>query len=427
MKDFLKSAEDQLKSAEDRKAVMLELKEHLELKKEFFESIGYDTETSEEKANEAMGSGEIIGQRLSEIHRRKNKKIIGIFILCTVCVNAGALFTFPTDKNAFVFPFTGAALILINNLLDTAAAIKLKSVFFSAVLMIASATAMQISTQKLIYPVLNMVLNNCESADSIYNFLRIATTIAVNAVIFLPNLYNIYHCVQIKRLKNTKRQNRTASTIFSCCIVFSVITAALSVPSYLMNERFCEKQEIVREELVAYAFELEKKYDTGEQKELESYLKNSGYEFEKYTRDRTVSGEIIRCDTYLYHNGNWTLQIDFDERMENCVIKVEYCVMNCSQKYLFAKYDEESTVLDELGDDEFNGKNGGAIGKTREEIRESINSVAINELKITKQGDHTVYDYKWTFPAVLYGMFGYTSDTFYFDAGVCSSYDLTLD
>ena len=101
MKDFLKSAEDQLKSAEDRKAVMLELKEHLELKKEFFESIGYDTETSEEKANEAMGSGEIIGQRLSEIHRRKNKKIIGIFILCTVCVNAGALFTFPTDAYSY--------------------------------------------------------------------------------------------------------------------------------------------------------------------------------------------------------------------------------------------------------------------------------------------------------------------------------------
>ena len=117
MKDFLKSAEEQLKSAEDKESVMRELSDHLETKKEYFESIGYSKDASKEKANEAMGSGEIIGQRLNEIHRPDGKKSKAVKI-AVICVNLLFLFLLavPLSKNSFIFPFAAAVIIFICNL-----------------------------------------------------------------------------------------------------------------------------------------------------------------------------------------------------------------------------------------------------------------------------------------------------------------------
>ena len=138
MNDFLRSAEEQLKFNKDKSSVMAELGDHVETKREFFESIGYDEEASEEKANEAMGSGEIIGQRLDMIHR-SNEKIEKLLFTGVLVINIALNFIeIQIGDNGFLPPFLMALLALVSNFLFTAAAMRFKSTKASAALIVCS-------------------------------------------------------------------------------------------------------------------------------------------------------------------------------------------------------------------------------------------------------------------------------------------------
>lgn len=421
MKNFLKSAEEQLKNSKYKNSVLTELSDHLETKKEYFEFIGYDEASSAEKANEAMGDGEVIGQRLNYIHRKQNKSLINIIEI--IVTNLLFLVAYPTDKSSYFYPFLFSVLILICNFANTAIAVKLKSNISSKVLIIASCTTMCFSTPKLTYPICNLIINQStsESADDIYSFVRIILMLIINAMIFLPNAFNIYHCSQIKYLKNTKKQNKTASLIFILCLIMPVLIGIPAYPSYMLNNRICEEQVKIRDELIDFAYDIDSKFDGNEHEKMGEYLENSEYDFNLYTSYNNY--------TYSYCKGNWCIKITFNKGTDNYTIYFENRMMNSSQKYLFTQYETESALLEEFGEDEYNGLHGGVIGKSTEEIKSRMKDVNIYSLKINKRSNQTkYYNYNWAMNPVLYGLFGYDSYTFIINNDdICYKYDLTLD
>ena len=420
MKDFLKSAEEQLKYNGDKITVLTELGDHLETKKEFFEDIGYDEASSAEKANEAMGNGEVIGQRLNYIHSPKNQLRIKITVIVT---NLLFLLAYPTDKSSYFFPFLCAVLILICNFANTALAVKLKSRIFSIVLIIASCTAMWFSMPKLTYPICNLIMNQSASRveEGTYIYLRTVLTLLIIAMIILPNAFNVYHCRQIKYLKNTKKQNKISSKIFIFCLIMPVLIALPAYPSYMLNDRLCEDQIEIRDELIAFAYDIDSKFEEYDYHERAKYLENSEYDFHLFINSAAYY-------TYDYYKGNWWLRIGFSETSDKYILHLENRMMNSSHKYLFTQYEKEEALLEDFGDDEFNGFNGGVIGKSTEEIKNRMKEVNLYSLTINKNSNRAIYTYNWAMDLVLCGLFGFDSYTFFIDNnGICYEYDLTLD
>ena len=485
MIDFLRSAEEQLKLNKDKTAVMTELGDHFETKKEFFESIGYDETASTEKANEAMGDGEIIGQRLNQIHNRK-LKIAAISILSSVginlALNAAILLA---DKSNYSVPFAAALFILIFNLSLTYVAIKIKNVWLSAVLMPFSCVAAWLSLPYLSYPFGNLIIARFGSDSiNIYNFLTVAISAFLWALVFLPNVFNAYHCRRIKRLKNTKKQNHISKTLRCICLAAGVLILVISYPYYAMNNRLSEEQAKIRDELMDFAFETVNDYIFNDKEELEEFLENCKYDFHAtYTQVYSDPVKEPRVYTYTYRIGNWQIKFDFYNSQlpayfsvrEGYGISISNILFNVSQRYLITSTDNNEKLFDFIQKPKFNPlwetplfsqsfRNGlraekipsslsyvgpierpyvpqfidldiyyphqyfiSPISVTAEDIKNTFNKISLLGVELIKNGESTEYVYKWQGRDISNSLFVYSYNFYCQDDWACTGYFLTED
>ena len=444
MSDFLRSAEEQLKFNKDKSSVLAELGDHVETKTEFFKSIGYDENASTEKANEAMGNGEIIGQRLNQIHSRKGK-MAGLLILGSALANIGLnLIILLADKSDYSIPFAAALFVLLCNLALTYAAIKWKSLWLSAALMIFSCAAAWLSSPYLAYPLCNLIIAHSGSDPTeIYSFSSVMISVCLCALVFLPNVFNVYHCAQMKRLKNTKRQNRIATALRNACLVTGVLIFVLSFPYYAMNNSLCEEQTKIREELMDFAFETVNEYSFEDKDELEEFLKNSIYDFE-YTPfyGNPESEETLTSCIYRYYSGNWMIEFYFPSPESfqgyslppySYIASVSYCVFNRSQRYIISLEGQQNKLFSTIGNprpvmyDIDESIPNSAEGMSAQEIRYNMNNVSLMGISIVRRIDCTEYNYHWqgkdTSNRLFVNSFMFICD----DSGTCTYYDLTYD
>lgn len=417
MNNFLSDADKQLYLCGDRSAVMSELQDHLETKKEFFQDIGYDESASRQKADEAMGDGEVIGQRLNALHApNKTKDALIITAISAVNILIPIILGIPSGENTFLRPFLASVLTLVLNMLFTALAIKLKSVKYSVLLLIYSLVMMHISASKLAYPFCNLMLaeNNSEHLQIRYYALRAAIDVFIILLMAAPNLYNIYYCIKIKRMKNTKKQNNSAKSIMVFCLIFSVLCAVLSFPCYILSQSITDEQKAIHTEFVEWISETEKTFDCDQTQELKSYIENCRYEFEK-----GGPGE------YNYCRGNWLINVYINETGYSA--SVSTLVLNSSQDYLFADWNKEDELISYLGDDEVSGTTGAAPGSTKAEIHRKMSEINYSGFSYTCNAEESTYTYDWYMDSYLYGIFGYSSYEFYFNDNICTGYDLVLD
>lgn len=345
MNDFLRSAEEQLKFNKDKSSVMAELEDHVETKQSFFKSIGYGEATSAEKANEAMGNGEIVGQRLNQIHSRMRKTavyLIASSVIANIALNAAILLA---DNSDYSIPFAAALFILLCNLAFTYAAMKFKSLWLSAALLTFSCAAVWLSSPYLAYPLCNLIISDYgDDLSKIYSLSGIVISVCLSALTFLPNAFNIYHCGQMKRLKNTKKQNRIAATLRNACFIIGVLIFVLSFPYYAMNNSLCEEQARIRDEFMDFAFEAVNEYDFKDKDELEEFLENSKYDFDfiGIPWDHDPVNEPLKY-TYVCRKGNWKMVFVFQNEdykpiyssiQKGVSIKISSILFNVSQRYL---------------------------------------------------------------------------------------------
>lgn len=426
MKDFLKNVDSQLKDCEHKTAVMTELYDHIQTKKEYFEEIGYDSKASNEMAEDAMGDGEMIGERLNCIHsQKKRNERWFIFLIIISNIIFPFIIGIPRDKNTFIFPFFSASVLLVLNYIFTFFAIKIKKYLPSVFLLLNCIATMWLSVTKLTYPLCN-ILTDKSSIEYIYVSRLIGVAVIFSVII--PNLYNIFICRQIRLLKNTKKQNKIAKAFSRVCIVMSVITAVLAYPMFLVNESYCNEQIKIQKELVNFVLQIEDNFEYNETEELTDFLNNSKYDF---TVDKSNNSEDDFV--YKYTVGNWELQVYFYSEIserKGYSAGVTYYKSNCSNSYLFNSYAEENNLIDVLGGEDLtNADQNNCIGMTRQEIKSIMNEVGFAVFSYDCYEKSSHYCYEWLTPSFLYGFFGYSS--YYFDfndnSEICSNYDLMLD
>ena len=399
MKDFLKSAEEQLIFNKDVDSIITELSDHVKTKIEFFESIGYDDKASAEKANEAMGSGEVIGQRLDMIHR-SNTRIKKLIVAGVIVVNIALhFFEIPAGNNAFLIPFLMALFALTSNFLFTAAAIRFKSIRVSAALIVFSFFPSFMQDHSLAYPLCNLITRNLSRDAYFFFYLYVPAilTAFIGLLILVPNAMNIHHCRQIKKLKNTRKQNKTALALRNLCIIAAVASFVLSVPFYAVNERINEELAAVRDELFSFALDTVGKFDYDEWNELAEYLEGCEYEFNRSYSSYSVNDgpEIFEYDSYTCNIGNWQLSFDYkeDEPDEYSASLRFNNIDNYSQAYLYTTEEKIDELVKKIGDPHVGP--GNAMGHSAQEIFSKMIGFDFRDLHITKGEYGTVYEYQW--------------------------------
>ena len=399
MKNFLQSAEEQLIFNKDVDSIITELSDHVVTKKEFFESIGYDKEASAEKANEAMGSGEIIGQRLDMIHR-SNTKIKRLMVAGVLIINIALHFLeIPEGNNIFLIPFLMALLALISKFLFTAVAIRLKSIPISIALIICSFFHLFTQDYPLVYPLCNLIVRNLSGNEYFFFYLYIpaAITAFIVLLILIPNVMNIHHCNQIKKLKNTRKQNKIASALRNVCVIAAIASFVLSVPFYAMNEHINEEQAAVREELFSFALGTVNKFNNDKWDELAEYLRNSEYDFYQYSSSYSIDDgeEIYEYDSYTCNIGNWQLSFNYKEENPNKYSADLHFnnIDNYSQAYLYTTAEKIGELIEEIGNPEVGP--GNAMGHSAQVISNNMFGFDFRDFSIDKSEDGIVYKYQW--------------------------------
>ena len=427
MNDFLRSAEEQLKLNKDKIAVMTELGDHFETKKEFFESIGYDEEASAEKANEAMGDGEIIGQRLNMIHNPKTK-INKLLIASVFIVNIVLHFLeIPASKGIFLVPFLMALIALISNFLFTAAAIRFKNIKISAALIVFAFFPSLMQDHSLAYPLCNLIVHNLSGDEYYFFYLMIPAVITafIGLLVLIPNAININHCRRIKKLKNTRKQNRISSALRKCCVIAAIAGFVISVPFYAVNEHINEEQAAVREELFIFALETTDKFEGYEWNELTEYLKNCEYTFYQHSTSYSIDNgvEIYEYDSYVCYINNWQLSFVYEEEKPNeFSVKLHFNnIDNYSQEYLYTTEEKIDKLVKKIGNSDVGP--GNAMGHSAQEISNNMLGFDFRNFSIDKSEDGTIYKYQWF--QIHRSFDSYSSYEFRCDSdGICYYYEL---
>lgn len=78
MKEYIKESTNKIYNVKNKKAVSLELEDHILLKQKFNEEIGYDTEQAEDFAVNAMGSADDIADQFGKLHNDGINEFIDI-------------------------------------------------------------------------------------------------------------------------------------------------------------------------------------------------------------------------------------------------------------------------------------------------------------------------------------------------------------
>ena len=400
MSNFLHSVEEQLKSNKDKTSVMRELQDHVETKKEFFQSIGYDKKASAEKANEAMGDGEIIGQRLNKMHRSRTilSNIFSRFFL--LLINLSLIYSrIPGDRDIFIITFLWSLIVLVINLCFTAITIKRKDGKLSAFLIVFSFIPFLARKLALSYPLCNFIFSFFNNyTNKIYNFFSIVIIVCLSAIIVIPNAFNIYHCKQIKELDNTRRQNEISRFMRNACVIVAVSSIILSVPYYAMNDLICKKQAELRDSLFAFALDTANEFDYNAWDELAKYLESCEYDFEYNVYNYYLSDSDVvayRMERYSYCKGDWTVTFTLDDKelKNGYYVDVNHNIDNLSLKHLYITAERKEEIFKKIGNP-YDGT-GNVTGLSTQEIRSIMNDHDFTGISIKKQKYSTVYTYEF--------------------------------
>lgn len=110
-------------------------------------------------------------------------------------------------------------------------------------------------------------------------------------------------------------------------------------------------------------YDVSTRFDQPQITELEQYVKDCEYEFldKLFVNSDNFSSRVCYVD-------NWIITISVVSDGKLYSLGFQPVAYNSAQPYLFCNdYDKELEVRDRIGDDEFDDKNGGCVGMSREE------------------------------------------------------------
>ena len=256
------------------------------------------------------------------------------------------------------------------------------------------------------YPLCNVIVRGLNANDYyfFYLFMPAIITFCLNAFIIIPNAMNIYHCNQIKKLKNTRKQNKIALAFRNACVIIAVASFVLSVPYNAMNERINDEQAAIRNELISFAFETANRFDYGEWNELAEYLENCEYDLEHNSGSFISSNDLetYTYDSYVYNSGNWGLEFRFNGEYPNeYYVAVNFIEENISMNYLYTTATEIDELIKKVGDPEVGP--GNAMGHSAQEFSSDLIAFDLDGIYVNKSAEGINYRFFWQEPRTYFG------------------------
>ncbi len=77
---YIDSVLSHIKNKGSHREIQEELYDHIDEKDRFFEKIGYDSVSAQEKTEEAMGDGDIVGEQLDMQTGRRARNVVYVII-----------------------------------------------------------------------------------------------------------------------------------------------------------------------------------------------------------------------------------------------------------------------------------------------------------------------------------------------------------
>lgn len=235
-KDYLSEVTKRIYNISEKQSVSTELESHIDEKTDFYIEIGYDDETAQEKAAEAMGETETVADQLAQLHNKFYNPALDIIVLILLGGIFGCMYYF---AKKYAFGDEGMASVLLGACCFAVALMtgycgislyrkKLVPILFS-VLTIGSASVfnyyilseldLQMSSDfsNLMSFIISTDIDSSGNAVDEKNIIISIT--ALSFVALAAVLFGIIYYIKVRRLANTLTDNRIMRGIFRISIV----------------------------------------------------------------------------------------------------------------------------------------------------------------------------------------------------------------
>lgn len=316
-----------------KKAVSAELLQHIDEKADFYAEIGYDSQVSEAKATEDMGDTDEICEQFGQLHNDFYNPVPDIILLAVMLAVFGAVYYL---LKKFAFGDAGlTSAVLGSSCLSFALtygycflAIKRNKLFpliFSFVSIIATGVFnyfILIEADKLMgQSVKNLIdfIMKTEIRDpaNYPNEEKITGVIlALLLFAFLSAIFSVIYFIRVKKLVNTKTDNRIKNFFTRVCMVMFAFSAVCSI--LFGVKTYFDLNKIKQEYYDAYSYVLTLSEKCSTREEITDFIDKNNYDFVRITN---YEGELTG---YSYKHNLTQITVSFNDIESKEEIRAEY-------------------------------------------------------------------------------------------------------
>lgn len=369
IQEYIRSVIKPIRSKTRSRQIAAELKDHIIVNQEFFEEIGYDTDTAQEKAVECMGDAEPIGEQFEHMDYRWKRAAVVLIaniiipIICYIIINR----TYDCENIIGTLSSLIAFCITVA-LSSVMSVVNLKTRHISGSIL-NSLSTLFVCTMGAMNCVFNafdrsaVALFNYlfldKTTDSIYTYDQYGTErydflfiLLILLPIFLSSIFTIIYKIRIAHMKNRKADIKVRKIMTVLCTVYAILFIVLTITGISKTNTEEKNIETDYQRAVSAAIEI----IGADDEECEDLLKK--YNFKEGTDDW--------LDPDMMNSGNTfrSAKIKYDDcgqiEIENANVISRYNPYSGDEKYIktLVKADEDKfEYMESIKYDDYKDKN----------------------------------------------------------------------
>jgi len=332
-KEYLDASTAKIFNSDAKVMVTTELESHIDERTDSFREIGYDDETSEQKATQLMGETDTVAAQFGELHNDFYNPVFDIIYFVVWTGLLGGLFYLFKE---YVFGDCGLSSLLLSGVCLSFALMTGYSVislfrnrllpiifsFFGTVLTGVFNYFLLVELDKNMGKRFSNLISFIFSTDipdksNYYDTKKIILCISLFSVVaILTFLFSLIYYIKVKRLDNTKTDNKVMHLLVRFSAVLAVVAFVFCVLFSVKCYFDLNKWKNEYKEAYEYVMALSQNCSTKE--EIIDYVNKSDYPFEEHTaKDGSITG-------FGYSHNLVYIDISFDKIDSREELKADY-------------------------------------------------------------------------------------------------------
>lgn len=332
-KEYLDASTAKIFNPDAKAMVTTELGSHIDEHTDFFKEIGYDDETSEQKATQLMGETDTVAAQFGELHNDFYNPVFDIIYFALWTALLGGLFYLFKE---YVFGDCGLSSLLISGVCLSFALMtgySAVSLFRNRLLPIIFSFFGTVLTGVFNYFLLvELDKNMGKSFSNLISFIfstdipdksnyfetkKIILIISLFSVIaIITFLFSLIYYIKVKRLDNTKTDNKIMHLFVRFSAVLTVVAFVFCV--FFSVKCYFDLNKWKSEYKEAYEYVIALSQNCSTKEEIIDYVNKSDYPLEERTaKDGSITG-------FDYSHNLVYIDISFDNIKSREEIKADY-------------------------------------------------------------------------------------------------------